>query len=52
MKKLFIDRKIPAFERNRIPVLADDAGVAAVLGIGQDCDRKQDPNWEILFEML
>lgn len=52
LKKLFIDRKIPASERNRIPVLADDAGVAAVLGIGPDCDRKEAPNWEILFEML
>lgn len=52
LKKLFIDKKIPARERNRIPVLADDAGVAAVFGIGPDCDRKENPNWEILFELL
>ena len=52
LKKLFIDKQIPARERNRIPVLADDAGVVAVLGIGPDCDRKENPNWEILVEML
>ena len=52
LKKLFIDKKIPASERSRIPVLADDAGVAAVWGIGPDCDRKKDPNWEILLVTL
>ena len=52
LKKLFIDKKIPALERSRIPVLADDAGVAAVWGIGPDCDRKKDPNWEILLVTL
>ena len=36
LKKLFIDRKIPANLRDRIPVLADDAGVLAVGGIGVD----------------
>ena len=34
LKKLFIDRKIPAQNRDRIPVLADDRGVLAVCGIG------------------
>ena len=34
LKKLFIDRKIPKHERMAIPVIADDAGVAAVYGIG------------------
>ena len=38
VKKLFIDRKIPASKRNRIPVLADDMGVLYVYGFG--------PNWE------
>lgn len=52
LKKLFIDKKIPALERSRIPVLADDAGVAAVWGIGSDYERKEDPNWEILFVTL
>ena len=52
LKKLFIDKKIPARERNRIPVLADDAGVVAVLGIGPDWGRKENPNWEILLEHM
>ena len=39
LKKLFIDRKIPASKRDRIPVLADDAGILAVYGIGTDLDR-------------
>ena len=34
LKKLFIDRKIPAAQRMQIPVLADDAGVLGVFGIG------------------
>ena len=39
LKKLFIDRKIPAAQRSRIPVLADDAGVIGVYGIGAHLDR-------------
>ena len=39
LKKLFIDRKIPAAQRPFIPVLADDAGVVAVYGIGIHSDR-------------
>ena len=52
LKKLFIDKKIPAADRNRIPVIADDLGVAAVMGIGVDRDHMDAPNWEILFETL
>ena len=52
LKKLFIDKKIPAWERNRIPVIADSAGVVAVMGIGPDCDHKEDPNWELLFQSM
>ena len=40
LKKLFIDRKIPAHDRDRIPVLADDKGLLAVCGIGPDQGRK------------
>lgn len=40
LKKLFIDRKIPAHDRDRIPVIADDAGLLAVHGIGPGEDRK------------
>lgn len=39
LKKLYIDRKIPAIRRNRIPVIADDGGVLAVCGIGYDRNR-------------
>ena len=39
LKKLFIDEKIPATRRDMIPVLADDDGVIAVIGIGGNLDR-------------
>ena len=39
LKKLLIDRKIPAQDRDMVPVLADDAGVLAVGGIGVNLDR-------------
>lgn len=39
LKKLFIDRKIPASKRKTIPVLADDDGVLGVVGIGGNLDR-------------
>lgn len=49
LKKLFIDRKIPAAQRQRIPVLADDRGILAVWGIGPDTDRLG-PGVEIRLE--
>ena len=39
LKKLFIDRKIPAGQRKRIPVVCDDRGVLGVYGIGVNYDR-------------
>ena len=39
LKKLFIDRKIPANVRCIIPVIADDEGVLGVYGIGANLDR-------------
>ncbi len=39
LKKLFIDEKIPAAKRDAIPVLADEEGVLAVVGIGGNLDR-------------
>ena len=39
LKKLFIDRKIPARDRDNIPVLADAAGVLGVYGIGVNLKR-------------
>ena len=39
LKKLFIDRKIPAEDRDRIPVLCDDRGILGVYGVGVNQDR-------------
>lgn len=39
LKKLFIDRKIPAHIRSLIPVIADEKGVLGVYGIGANLDR-------------
>ena len=39
LKKLFIDRKIPATERDGIPVLCDERGILGVYGIGVHGDR-------------
>lgn len=39
LKKLFIDRKIPASRRNLVPILADEEGVLAVCGIGVNQNR-------------
>ena len=50
LKKLFIDRKIPACERQQLPVLCDEAGVLAVCGIGADLDRITRSGVEITIE--
>ena len=42
LKKLFIDRKIPADRRDQIPVLCDAGGILAVCGIGADLLRCSD----------
>ena len=39
LKKVYIDRKIPAAERGWTPVIADEAGVLGVVGIGANLDR-------------
>lgn len=39
LKKLFIDRKIPASQRNTVPILCDDAGILGIPGIGVNLDR-------------
>ena len=39
LKKLFIDRKIPASQRDAVPVICDDLGILAVGGIGVNLDR-------------
>ena len=40
LKKRFIDRKIPQWERSAVPVIADEQGVLAVMGFGMDENRK------------
>ncbi len=39
LKKIYIDRKIPACQRDRIPVIADEQGILGVWGIGANLDR-------------
>lgn len=39
LKKLFIDKKIPAAWRSFIPVIADEGGVLGIAGIGGNLDR-------------
>ena len=53
LKKLFIDRKIPARQRLRIPVVADSQGVLGVYGIGVNRRRaaQQLPAVQIRFEI-
>lgn len=54
LKKLFIDRKIPAFQRSGIPVVCDEQGVMGVYGIGTNLDRIADtlPAVTIRFEKI
>ena len=39
LKKLFIDRKIPASQRDKIPLLCDETGILGVYSIGVNLDR-------------
>ena len=39
VKKLFIDRKIPAARRDSVPILCDDAGILGIPGISVNLDR-------------
>ena len=54
LKKLFIDRKIPAALRKSIPVVCDDAGILGVYGIGVNLDRAalDLPATQIRFEHI
>jgi tRNA(Ile)-lysidine synthase len=54
LKKLFIDRKIPAGRRPALPVVCDDNGILGVYGIGADCSRmaQQLPALQIRFEQI
>ena len=50
LKELFVDRKIPAALRDRIPVVADDLGILGVYGFGANLDRIASNGIEINFE--
>ena len=52
VKKLFIDRKIPAAHRMQIPVIADEKGVLGICGVGVNLDRMASslPAIQIRFE--
>lgn len=50
LKKVFIDKKIPAGLRDQLPVAADDAGVLGVYGIGGNLDRLENSGVTIRFE--
>ena len=54
LKKLFIDQKIPALHRDRIPVIADDEGVLGIMGFGGNLDRMAAglPALQICFEKI
>ena len=54
LKKIWIDRKIPAADRLQIPVLRDDLGLLGVYGLGADLDRLAEnlPAVEIRFESM
>ena len=53
LKKLFIDRKIPAAQRQQIPVICDDAGILGVYTIGANWDRIAGENpVTIRFEII
>lgn len=43
LKRLMIDRKLPAAVRGSVPVAADDRGVIGVYGIGINLDRSAQP---------
>ena len=49
LKKLFIDRKIPASLRHMVPVLAEENAVLGVYGIGANLE-KATPQWCFRFE--
>lgn len=54
LKKLFIDRKIPAADRGRIPVVCDEIGILGVYSIGVNLERAAQilPAVTIRFERI
>ena len=54
LKKLFIDRRVPAETRDSVPVVADSLGILGVGGIGANLDRVRPghPAIEIRLEKI
>lgn len=53
VKKLLIDHRFPRHLRERLPVLADDGGVAALAGFGPETGRLARPGeWAYRLEFL
>lgn len=53
LKKLFIDRKIPAHQRSAVPVVAAQRHVLGVAGLGANLqDQKQEPSWVLEFYQI
>lgn len=54
LKKIFIDRKIPASQRPTVPVLADDLGVLAVYAVGANQNRipTELPAMQFIFQKI
>ena len=52
LKKLMIDHKIPASQRNHIPVIVDDDGIVLVKDLWVDQNHLDDPNMVIRLEKL
>ena len=54
LKKLFIDRKIPAADREQIPVVCDEIGILGVYSIGVNLERAAQilPAVTIRFERI
>lgn len=50
LKKLFIDRKIPAPQRMSVPVVADEQGVLGVYGIGANQERSHSGDSAVLIQ--
>lgn len=49
LKRLLIDRKIPAAQRGLLPVVADAAGILGVYGIGVNLDRAAAPGDRVMM---
>ena len=51
LKKLFIENKIPAVQRGRIPVICDEKGILGVWNVGTNPDRDDDGNGPVWIQI-